>query len=104
MDNSAFWKYTQSSQIRTPKMRAPPSTGQLSSDILLIKSLESGVVIGVAMTCCCVFYTLSYLRTFPTYGHPLVPRCPDKRGLSVSLLMRTVILYASLTKIASQFY
>ena len=64
-------------------MRAPPSTGQLSRDILLIKSLELGVVIGVAMTCCCVFYTFSYLRTFPTYGHPLVPRCPDKRGLSV---------------------
>ena len=48
-----------------------------------IKSLELGVVIGVAMTCCCVFYTFPYLRTFPTYGHPLVPRCPDKRGFSV---------------------
>ena len=64
-------------------MGAPPLTGQLSRDILLIKSLDLGVVIGVVMTCCCVFNTFSYLRTFPTYGHPLVPRCPDKRGLSV---------------------
>ena len=57
------------------------------ADILLIKSLDLGVVVGVAMTCCCVFYTFSYLRTFPTYGHPLVPRCPDKRGLSVPVIL-----------------
>ena len=37
-------------------MRAPPSTRQLTRDILLINSLELGAVIGMAMTCCWVFY------------------------------------------------
>ncbi len=27
--------------------------------------------------------SISELRTFLSYGHPLVPDCPDKRGLSV---------------------
>ena len=35
-------------------MQAPPSTGKPSKDILLIKSLELGVVIGVAMGFCSV--------------------------------------------------
>ena len=26
---------------------------------------------------------VSEIRTNPRYGHPPVPRCPDKRGLSV---------------------
>ena len=30
-----------------------------------------------------LFTDISHLRAFPTYGHPLVPRCPDKKGLSV---------------------
>ncbi len=28
---------------------------------------------------------VSELRTFLSYGHPLVPHCPDKRGSSVCL-------------------
>ena len=37
-----------------PKIQASPSTGQPSKDVLLIKCLELGVVIGVAMACCSV--------------------------------------------------
>ena len=35
-------------------MQAPPSTGKTSKDILLIKCLELGVVIGIAMAYCSV--------------------------------------------------
>ena len=72
-----MYLYTPTSQIRTPKMQAPPSTGQLSH--FVIKCLKLGVVIGVTMACS----MFSYLQTFPTYGHPLVPRCPDKKGKGV---------------------
>ena len=59
-----FFPYTPTYQIQIPKMQAPPSTGQLSRDILLIKCLELGVVIGVAMACCSVFVftDISHLR------------------------------------------
>ena len=49
-------------------MQASPSTGEPSKDGLLIKCLELGVVIGMAMACCSVTI-ISHLQ------HPLVPRC-----------------------------
>ena len=42
-------------------MQAPPSTGKPSNGILLIKCLELGVVIGVAMACSSVT-DISHLR------------------------------------------
>ena len=49
-----------------PLRYGPPSyrhlTGQPSKDILLIKCLELGVVIGVAMACCSVT-NISHLQT-----------------------------------------
>ena len=30
-----------------------------------------------------VFILYSEIRTNLSYGHPLIPRCPDKRGLTV---------------------
>ena len=65
---SSYIGTTLQPRIRTPKMQASPSTRQPSKDILLIKCLELGVVIGVAMACCSVT-NISHLR------HPLVPRC-----------------------------
>ncbi len=35
--------------------------------------------------------SISELRTFLSYGHPLVPDCPDKRGLSVLLLCFSLV-------------
>ena len=29
------------------------------------------------------YYVDSEIRTNLSYGHPLIPRCPDKRGLTV---------------------
>ena len=46
-------------------MRAPR---QLSRDILLIKCLELGVAMGVAMECCSVFYTFVIYGHFPLMG------------------------------------
>ena len=58
-------------------MQASPSTGEPSKDVLLIKCLELGVVIGVAMACrtfpVCSVTKISHLR------HPLVPRCSVKK-------------------------
>ena len=54
-------KYTVTSQ-----MWAPPLTRQPSKDILLIKYLEFGVAVGVAVACCSAFYT------FIIYGHPVM--------------------------------
>ena len=60
-------------------MQASPSTGQPSKDVLLIKCLELGLVIGIAMACCSVtnigMLNISHLR------HPLVPRCSVKKKL-----------------------
>ena len=62
-------------------MQASPSTRQPSKDVLLIKCLELGVVIGVAMACCSVknigVTNISNLR------HPLVPRCSVKKNYYV---------------------
>ena len=30
-----------------------------------------------------IFMLYSEMRTNLSYGHPLIPRCPDKRGLTV---------------------
>ena len=65
---SYIYTHTPTSQIWTPKMQAPPSTGQPSKDILLIKCLELGVVIGVAMACCSVFYAFLIYGHFPLTG------------------------------------
>ena len=46
--------YTPTAWVRTPKIQASPSAGQPSKDILLIKCLELGVVIGMAMACCSI--------------------------------------------------
>ena len=56
-----YWAYTTTAQIRTPNMQASPSTGKPSKDILLIKCLELGVDIGMAMACCSVM-DMSHLR------------------------------------------
>ena len=48
-------------------MQASPSTGQPSKDVLLIKCLELGVVIGMAMACCSV---RPYLIDYMFHGSP----------------------------------
>ena len=42
-------------------------------------------------------YGFSELRTFLTYGHPSVPCCPDKGGLTVYIYIKNIYIY--MTKI-----
>ena len=44
-------------------MQAPPSNGQPSRDILLVKNLELGVVIGVAGVACRSIFLIHFLFT-----------------------------------------
>ena len=60
-------------------MQASPSTGQPSKDVLLIKCLELGVVIGMAMACCSVTNACCSVTKISHLRHPLVPRCSVKK-------------------------
>ena len=67
---------SQSSLIWTPVIWAPPSTRQLICPILYGDVAEIvGNAVGVAYYSLCI--------TNLSYGHPLIPRRPDKRGLTV---------------------
>ena len=61
--------------IRTSKVRTPPSTGQLSRPILLIKCIEVGVIMGVVFPC------YSICHTFQSYGENLYYHAPSKTSL-----------------------
>ena len=82
-----FILYSQTSLIRTPVIRAPPSTGQLICPI----NFYADIAKIVGNTVDVVYYSLyiynllySEIRTNLSYGHPLIPRCLDKRGLTVA--------------------
>ena len=65
-------------------MQASPSTGQPSKEVLLIKCLELGVVIGVAMACCSVTNIgMLSVTNISNLRHPLVPRCSVKKNYYV---------------------
>ena len=72
-----FIRYSLTSLIQTPVSRAPPSIGSLFyADLAEIV----GRTVGVAYY---TFILYSEIRTNLSYGHPLIPRCLDKRGFTV---------------------
>ena len=75
--------YSQTSLIRTPVIRAPPSTGQLILYFYADLPEIVGSTVGMAYYS---LYIYSEIRTNLSYGHPLIPRRPDKRGFTVTLM------------------
>ena len=78
----AYTVYSQTSLIRTPVIRAPPSTGQLICLILCWHCRNCGQYSG------CGLLQPMYLYCILSYGHPLIPRRPDERALTVALYFR----------------
>ena len=68
---------SQTSLIRTPVIRAPPQP------IIMLILQKLWAVQWVWPIVAHTFILYSEIRTTPSYGHPLIPRRPDKRGFTV---------------------
>ena len=88
VDRSLYYKssYSGTSLIRTPKIRAPPSNGQLLNSKL--DQIRVGLWAWlVEMHDLLVSNQLySEIRANLSYGHFLKPDCPDKGGSTVFII------------------